>query len=590
MTARRTPWAALAAGLALALATPAAAEVYGAEAQQFTPATAPPTDFFTVRGATLLPPLTPVAGAYLHYAHRPLVYDDGVDSPALVGALWTMDLYAAMGIIDDVQVGLHVPFNPYVGGDAVPGVQREGLSGAGLRDLRLNGRYGLGDVPFVDHLRAVALLDFTLPLGAAGDFEGAGNVTLHPAIGLEYGLFERLRLGANFGWLLREQMRLDSAVTGHQFTWAFAGGYALNDQVEVIGELFGRVNADWAVDASAATSPAELDVGGRYTPLPGHHINALLGVGVNTGIGAPSARVLVGYTWEGPSYSDRDGDGIDDLTDACPDEPEDRDGFEDADGCPDNDNDKDGILEPVDACPNEPEDMDGFADADGCPDPDNDGDGTLDADDQCPREAGPPNRKGCPMRDQDGDGLRDDLDRCPELPEDMDGYLDADGCPDNDNDKDGILDKADQCPNEPETPNGFEDSDGCPDQVEAVRVTRERIEIMDRVQFNFGTADLTAPGRAVVGAVADALKAHPEILKVEIQGHTDDIGPKALNQTLSDDRAHAVRAALIQMGVAASRLTARGFGPTLPLDPANTRVARRKNRRVEFHIKLRAKD
>jgi hypothetical protein len=100
---------------------------------------------------------------------------------------------------------------------------------------------------------------------------------------------------------------------------------------------------------------------------------------------------------------DADGDGILDSDDACDNEPEDFDGFQDTDGCPDPDNDNDGIPDGDDACDNEPEDFDGFEDTDGCPDPDNDGDGILDVDDACPNE-----------------------------PEDFDGFQDTDGCPDPD--------------------------------------------------------------------------------------------------------------------------------------------------------------
>ena len=95
---------------------------------------------------------------------------------------------------------------------------------------------------------------------------------------------------------------------------------------------------------------------------------------------------------------DRDHDGILDNVDKCPDQPEDKDGFEDADGCPDPDNDTDGILDAVDKCPNDPEDKDGFEDADGCPDPDNDKDGVLDTADKCPNEPGPPDNDGCPKK------------------------------------------------------------------------------------------------------------------------------------------------------------------------------------------------
>jgi OOP family OmpA-OmpF porin len=96
-------------------------------------------------------------------------------------------------------------------------------------------------------------------------------------------------------------------------------------------------------------------------------------------------------------YGDRDGDGIKDNVDKCPDSPEDFDGFQDADGCPDPDNDNDGIPDKTDQCPNDPEDKDGFEDADGCPDPDNDKDGFLDKDDKCPNDPGVA-PDGCPKK------------------------------------------------------------------------------------------------------------------------------------------------------------------------------------------------
>ena len=104
-------------------------------------------------------------------------------------------------------------------------------------------------------------------------------------------------------------------------------------------------------------------------------------------VGVPVAKV-----------GDKDGDGILDDVDKCPNDPEDKDGFEDDDGCPDPDNDKDGILDAKDKCPLEPEDKDGFQDEDGCPDPDNDKDGVPDASDKCPNEPGPADNNGCPKK------------------------------------------------------------------------------------------------------------------------------------------------------------------------------------------------
>ena len=166
---------------------------------------------------------------------------------------------------------------------------------------------------------------------------------------------------------------------------------------------------------------------------------------------------------------DRDGDGIVDRKDECPEVPEDRDGWRDNDGCPEYDNDMDGIPDVRDGAPDEPEDYDGFQDEDGVPDRDNDQDGIPDRKDLCPDEPedfdGHNDDDGCPddFRDADGDGVDDDNDACPDQPEDLDGFEDADGCPDVDNDLDGIPDAEDECPDAPEDYDGDADNDGCPD-------------------------------------------------------------------------------------------------------------------------------
>ena len=98
------------------------------------------------------------------------------------------------------------------------------------------------------------------------------------------------------------------------------------------------------------------------------------------------------------------------------------------------DRDGDGILDDVDKCPDDPEDKDGFEDEDGCPDPDNDQDGIMDADDACPNDKGEPSsdpkKNGCPSTDRDGDGIPNDQDKCPDQPETYNGVDDDDGCPD----------------------------------------------------------------------------------------------------------------------------------------------------------------
>ena len=282
-----------------------------------------------------------------------------------------------------------------------------------------------------------------------------------------------------------------------------------------------------------------------------------------------------------PGPKDRDGDGVPDENDACPDNP----GPAKFLGCPDRDGD--GSPDNVDKCPDAPEDMDGHDDEDGCPETeDKDGDGVLDAVDACPEIPGPAENKGCPLRDRDHDGILDDVDQCPDDPEDKDGFEDQDGCPDLDNDKDGIPDKVDQCPDLPETKNGYKDEDGCPDiNPDLVVVNRDlgKIEIKQKVYFDTGKATIKPISFKLLNEVAAVLKANPS-MEVLVEGHTDSVGSDALNMKLSGARANSVREYMIGQGVEATRLTAIGFGKTKPIADNGTADGREMNRRVEFTI------
>lgn len=280
---------------------------------------------------------------------------------------------------------------------------------------------------------------------------------------------------------------------------------------------------------------------------------------------------------------DADGDGIEDKLDKCVDEPEDADGFEDEDGCPEYDNDNDGIRDEVDKCPDLAEDFDGFEDEDGCPDLDNDMDGIPDVDDRCPNEPedfdGTEDNDGCPdiITDTDKDGVPDDSDKCPEKMEDMDGYQDEDGCPDLDNDLDGILDENDQCINEPETFNGYEDEDGCPDE----RPIKQEF-ILRGVNFESGSAKLTPDSYAVLDRVVKSLMAYPEV-RIEIRGYTDSVGSWEFNLKLSERRAQSVMDYLVNSGVSSDRLVVQGYGEADPVESNDTASGRASNRRIEFH-------
>ena len=248
---------------------------------------------------------------------------------------------------------------------------------------------------------------------------------------------------------------------------------------------------------------------------------------------------------------DTDNDGIPDTADKCPQVPEDKDGFQDEDGCPDYDNDNDRIPDSLDKCPNEPEDYDGFEDQDGCPDYDN-----------------------------DKDGIPDSLDRCPGMPEDKDGFEDNDGCPDYDNDLDGVPDSLDKCPDVA----GVRENDGCPQsapQQPAVKEIKRGRLILKGVEFKASSADLVAESYQKLDDVFESLKAFPQV-KIEISGYTDNTGNAAANKKVSLRRAETVRAYLILRGLDPPRITAVGRGGEDPVADNGSPEGRAFNRRIEM--------
>jgi outer membrane protein OmpA-like peptidoglycan-associated protein len=221
------------------------------------------------------------------------------------------------------------------------------------------------------------------------------------------------------------------------------------------------------------------------------------------------------------------------------------------------DTDHDGLADPVDQCPEEPEDRDSFEDEDGCPDLDNDQDRVRDADD-----------------------------RCPLVPEDRDGFEDEDGCPDPDNDGDGILDGVDQCPNDAEIVNGVDDEDGCPDEG-LIALVDDRIVLEETVLFDFERSRVKSSARPVLHAIVQLVLLHPEWTRVRIEGHADARGDTAFNQELSERRAVNVREALVALGVPAGIIDSAGYGATRPRDTRETELGYQRNRRVEFVVLAR---
>ena len=317
---------------------------------------------------------------------------------------------------------------------------------------------------------------------------------------------------------------------------------------------------------------------------------------------------------EEPDMSDKDGDGIKNELDLCPDLP----GSKSLNGCPDSDGD--GIADFQDKCPNDvgakelqgcpDSDADGIADIDdncpneagiasnsGCPDPDSDGDGIPDSKDACPEIAGD-TESGCPNDDNDDDGVPNSIDRCP----DAKGTAATNGCPDSDGD--GVADPDDNCPKVagPKVYNGCPDSDGdglddsidkCPYSAgtvaangcpEIAKEDKETLDIaMRAVQFDTGKNSLKSESYQILKQIANILKRYPDY-NLSIAGHTDNVGNPSANQTLSERRAKACHDYLASQGVLITRMSFAGYGESRPIADNNTLNGKRLNRRVEFNL------
>ena len=293
-----------------------------------------------------------------------------------------------------------------------------------------------------------------------------------------------------------------------------------------------------------------------------------------------------GITFRFGGSKDTDGDGYEDRLDKCPFVPEDFDGFEDEDGCPEWDNDGDaladsvetntGVFISVDSTGTDPNladtDMDEVNDYEEIytylTDPisvDTDGDSLSDGDEINNYQTDPNSV------DTDGDDLSD-----------YDEIFIHQTDPRNaDTDGDGFMDGDDKCPLKSETFNGFQDDDGCPDTKPEIIFEKKAPIVLDGVNFKVGSSELTESAKPVLDKVVRTLKDYKEMY-LEINGHTDSSGSRALNMKLSRKRAESVRRYLINQGIEEYRLRAIGLGPDYPITSNETKEGRFKNRRIEF--------
>ena len=548
------------------------------QADPFEPAPTQGVDSLNLFTTRTLPHLMPSFGLFVHYAKDPLVLSKGDQPDRVVGRLvdssLQAELWASLGLFQWVDLGVVLPVALFRSGGSLEGfggAPGETVSGVAAGDLRIIPKLRLVNWQRAGGFGLALVAPVWLPT-ASGPFLGDGAVRAAPTLAVEWRHRSGFAITANAGYAFRPTRRIQNYVRGSAVRWA--GGLEIPTGTGILQFL-----ASVSGEVSMAQDRAPYEPGRSVDDGRANPMDALLalrfrlpqelvfqlggGLGLTQGVGSPLYRVFLSFGWA-PSSDDVDLDGIRDAEDACPKEAEDRDGFQDADGCPDDDNDNDGVLDRDDACPNQAEDRDQWKDDDGCPDEDNDGDGIKDADDQCPIHA-----------------------------EDRDGFQDDDGCPDEDNDGDGIKDVDDRCPMTPETVNGYQDEDGCPDEKpkpkappkpSKVRITKTKIEILDKVFFKTGKADIKSKSYPLLREVAAVIAQHPQITRIRVEGHTDSRGPARYNRKLSQARAESVRDFLVEAGVALERLEAKGFGEDKPIETNKTRAGRAANRRVEFTI------
>jgi outer membrane protein OmpA-like peptidoglycan-associated protein len=495
--------------------------------------------FFGVEGGDPGGHLLPRLMLLGDYAYRPLsLYSEPGDVRVgdIVKNQLLVHVAAGVTLWDRLLVAADMPLTLLLSGQSPPGFQSP--SGVAAGDLRLSVRARL-----VGEARSPASLTLGghvfVPTGNKDKFGSDDTVHGTPVLGFS-GEIPMLAYAATAGVDIRKQADFGGIMStvGTQLIFGGAVGLLLADKMLQIGpEVYGTTVMVGPNRFSRSTTNVEGILGLRAR-LAAFVLGAGAGPGFTHGMGTPALRVLLSVAYapepappappppppkplKPRKPADRDHDGIPDKNDACPDEP----------GVASDDPAKNG-------CPPPP--------------PDRDGDGIADADDACPDVKGvansDPKENGCPP-DTDGDGIRDDVDACP---------------------------------NEKGPPDSDPQKNGCP---KAVRVTQGEIIILEQVQFKTGSAVILPVSDDLLRQVAGVLVEHPEIVKLEVQGHTDSRGGKAYNRKLSQKRAASVMKWLVTFGqIDGGRLSAHGYGPDQPIADNATPEGRQKNRRVQFKI------
>ena len=597
--------------------------------------------FMDVESGEMLSHLELNVGLWISYTNDSLVLSQVTTNETkrlatLLGNRVTGHLNAALGLFEWSQIGVELPMIMMQQGDSqvdVLNMELSQLSSAGFGDMRIVSKTQFLN-SYAHYIDAALLIHLTLPTTTAEAYLGEPGLSVTPELALsgtlpsiQFGdfVFKDFQIAANIAYVSRPQSTLADLTIDDELLYRGAISYSLEPLTTL--PLLAHMNIAGGLNpynplAHRNETPLEFSFGASYRlpdflkPLVRHdtemRLVTAMGLGIIGGHGTPDMRAFIGLQASQPLPRDTDGDGFRNMDDLCPEAPEDFDDFEDDDGCPDTDNDQDGVEDVMDECPFEFETQNNFEDEDGCPDeaPDEDGDGIADAIDVCIDEPedndGFEDLDGCPESgpDTDSDGILDEFDKCVEAPEDIDGIEDEDGCPDySDSDNDGIDDQKDQCPhvagpiesygcpdpdadgiNDPDDlcPNetGVKEFDGCINE-QILRLEDNKIMLKTRIDFGAEAGPIPQNALPALDRLAQLLKDRPT-LRIEVGAHTDNEGKRMQNLFRSQRQASAIVAYLVEKGIAADRLEARGYGQNAPIMPNMTRKGRNKNRRVEF--------
>ena len=506
----------------------------------------------------------------VHYALNPLVwrYPNNSVSLAVSHTLY-MYVMGHVAVLPWLSIGGGLPvellFTP---------VDLRGIApapGAGVGDLKLSVK-----ATFLDQYRHFLNLgiavDFSLPTSGGKAYLGSTTVGAYPRLVVSR-RFSIVEVALNFGARLRVGREVAGSMVASQLAYNVMLRLLLPwragpTSYEIAAELWGLTSAVRPF-AREGENVVEWLASLRVGLFDNFYMTASVGGGLIAGYGSPDMRAMLGLAWA-PREMDRDGDGIVDRKDSCPDQAETMNGIDDWDGCPEADRDRDGIPDIVDKCPDRRETRNGYKDEDGCPD-------------KRPKKCKPLVVYDADENDEPDEKPADD-EACPEPPPPPPP---KDAPPPKDRDRDGVSDTDDKCPDEPENINGNNDDDGCPDEGQGVTVfvSKQKINILEKINFETASAVIKPESFTILDQVSQQLRAHPEVKTLRIEGHTDSVGADDYNMRLSQARAESVKKYLTEKGrIAPERLIAKGYGETRPIASNTTPRGKAQNRRVEFLI------